>query len=89
MTKNTEAARSRQLELLGWLGTLAILAAYCLSTVGALEPTSTEYAVLNLFGGVTVGVISWLRRAWQPFTLNAFWALVALWSLANGAFAAA
>jgi len=82
MTKRSPAARgTRLLEVLGWLGTLAILAAYFATSYELLQPTSLTYALLNLFGGLTVGVISWMRRAWQPLTLNLAWALIAALTL--------
>lgn len=68
------------MEILGWYGTLAILAAYGLNSHGHLEQGAT-YQLLNLTGATGVGLVCWRRRTWQAFALEAAWGLVALSAL--------
>jgi len=64
-------------EAVGWYGTIAILAAYALSSFGLIEH-GPLYQALNLTGGLGVAWICWRKRAWQAFWLDAVWAAVAL-----------
>ncbi len=64
----------------GWYGTLAILSAYGLSSMGWLEQ-GVLYQFLNLTGAAGVGVVCFLRRAWQPMCLEVAWALIAILAL--------
>jgi len=61
---------------LGWYGTVAILAAYALSSFDLLEK-GIPYQLLNLTGAAGVGLVCWVKRAWQPLGLEVAWALVA------------
>ena len=70
-------------EVLGWLGTLAILGAYMGTSLGWFEQ-GRAYQLLNLFGAIGVGQVCWLRRTWQPFALEAVWGLIALTALLRG-----
>lgn len=64
----------------GWYGTLAILSAYGLSSMGWLEQ-GTLYQFLNLTGAAGVGLVCFLRRAWQPMCLEVAWAIIAILAL--------
>lgn len=64
----------------GWYGTLAILLAYGLSSMGWIEQGAL-YQFLNLTGAVGVGLVCFLRRAWQPMCLEVAWALIAILAL--------
>lgn len=72
-------------EIVGWYGTLAILGAYALSSLGVLDTREAGHARiyqgLNLTGAVGIVVVSYFHSAWQPLTLNAFWAAIALVAL--------
>lgn len=70
----------RPVAIFGWYGTAAILSAYALSSHGHLEK-GTLYQLLNLTGALGVGLVCWYRRTWQPFWLEAAWALVAVSAL--------
>jgi len=67
-------------EAVGWYGTAAILAAYALTSFGAIEQ-GPLYQALNLTGAAGVGVICWRQRTWQPFWLEVVWGTVALIAL--------
>ena len=69
-----------QAEIIGWYGALAVLGAYAMLSLNLIE-VGTVYHVLNLTGACGLGLISWLKKAWQPFSLNAIWAILALIAL--------
>jgi hypothetical protein len=70
----------RVVQLFGWYGTFAILAAYALSNEGLLEK-GTLYQALNLTGATGVALVCWYRRTWQAFWVEAVWAVIALKAL--------
>lgn len=70
------------LNVLGWVGTLAILGAYAGISFGWLE-RGVLYQVLNLGGAAGVGGVCWARRTWQPLFLQVVWAGVAALALAQ------
>ena len=68
-------------ELAGWYGVIAILAAYGLVSFNMVGANGIVYQFLNLTGGGSIALISIRKRAFQPATLNIAWALVALVAL--------
>lgn len=64
-------------EVIGWCGAAAIVAAYALSSFKVLSQGSAPYQALNAVGAAGVVYISLLKTAWQPFTLNVIWFVVA------------
>ena len=69
------------MELAGWYGVIAILAAYGLVSFNMVGANGIVYQLLNLTGGGSIALISIRKRAFQPATLNIAWALVALAAL--------
>ena len=68
-------------ELGGWYGVIAILAAYGLASFNVIGANGLIYQLLNLTGGGSIAVASLRKRAYQPATLNVAWALIALVAL--------
>lgn len=66
------------LEIAGWYGVIAILAAYGLVSFNIVSANGTVYQLLNLTGGGSIALISVRKRAYQPATLNIAWAAIAL-----------
>lgn len=61
------------LEIFGWYGTVAIIAAYFLNSFGLIESSSLIYQLLNATGAIGIVLISLQKKAWQPMTLNIIW----------------
>lgn len=59
-----------------------VLAGYGLFTTGII-PDVMVYHALNLFGSLGVGAISYYRKVWQPFIINATFAVFACVALAR------
>ena len=64
------------LEIIAWIGTALILLGYGLFSFGLL-PSAIPYHILNLLGSIAVAAISYRRHVWQPFIINACFALFA------------
>jgi hypothetical protein len=68
-------------EIAGWYGTLAILAAYALSTFEVLPTTHVVVVLLNLTGALGVAWVCHRKRTWQAFWLETIWAAIAMVAL--------
>ena len=68
-------------ELLGWIGTSLIIGSYALLSLGVIGGDSYVYHVLVLTGSVGVAIISYIKQAYQPFVINAFFVAIALIAL--------
>lgn len=66
------------LEVIGWLGTIMILAAYALSSLSYIDIKTKTYQYLNLFGALGLTLISFYKGVYQPAVLNLIWAIIAL-----------
>lgn len=65
-------------EMIGWYGTISIVGAYALLSIGAIESNSLLYQALNGTGAVGLVYISFKKKAYQPGVLNIIWSLIAL-----------
>lgn len=65
-------------EIIGWYGTVAIVAAFALVSFSFIQPTSLVYQILNGTGALGIVYISFLRKAYQPAVLNIIWTLIAV-----------
>ncbi|MEK7545330.1 MAG: hypothetical protein AAB551_04340 [Patescibacteria group bacterium] len=64
-------------EIIGWYGTVAIIAAFALVSFGFLEAKSLLYQILNGTGAIGIVYISLKRKAYQPAVLNIIWTVIA------------
>lgn len=67
--------------VLGWVGTVGLLATYVLVSRGRLAVTSLKYVSVNAVGGLLAGTASALYGAWPGAASNYVWAAVALHTL--------
>ncbi|QLH32446.1 MAG: hypothetical protein HWD62_08440 [Cyclobacteriaceae bacterium] len=66
---------------LGWIGSVAVIAAYALNSLQKIKSNSTGFQLLNLTGAVLLIINSIFKEAY-PFTfINTVWAVIALVSL--------
>jgi uncharacterized SAM-binding protein YcdF (DUF218 family) len=64
-------------------GSLLVLFAFVATQRGALTPNSRRYLVLNLVGSTTLAVLAAHEQMWGFLLLEAVWALVSGWALAQ------
>ncbi len=74
-------------DLLGWLGTGAILAAYGLITFNYIGPTSLVFLGLNGAGAAGLGYCSYRKKDYEPVVLNLVWIIIAIIGLVRVLFA--
>ncbi len=70
-------------EVIGWCGAAAILAAYGLLTFGVITSQTTLYHLLNLVGSVGIVLAASSKRDWPASGLNVAFCVIALIGLAS------
>ena len=71
------------IDVFGWLGAAALLAAYGLVSSGRLQGRSLAFQVLNVVGSGALMANSGYYHAWPSAALNAVWMAVGLLALAR------
>jgi len=69
------------IEIVGWVGTVAILFAYFLVSARKITPNSKKYQLLNLFGAMGIIINSAIHHAIPSVGLNTMWLLIAVYAL--------
>jgi hypothetical protein len=62
-------------------GAVLILVAYTAAQLGAMDPHSRLYLVLNFVGSLILAFLAWHERQWGFLLLESVWAAVSLWGL--------
>lgn len=75
--------KQKIIELSGWYGAAAILAAYALLSFGVLSAHGYAYQLLNLTGAAGIVAVSLAKRAYQPAALNIVWVIIAVVALVS------
>ena len=68
-------------QLVQVVGALLILSAFAAMQLGAMDPRSRIYLVLNLAGSAVLAVLALDERQWGFLLLETVWAAVSLWGL--------
>lgn len=68
-------------DVIGWLGAAALLAAYGLVSAKRLEGNSVRYQVLNLLGGGFLIINSFYYGAYPSVGVNVVWIAIAILTL--------
>ncbi len=66
------------IQLIGWGGAVALLAAYGLLTAGRLAATKATYLALNLIGSAALGLSTTAAHAWPSATVNVIWLAIGI-----------
>ncbi len=69
------------IDILGWIGAIALLIAYALISAKRVEGDSTGYQLLNLVGSILLILNTLYYGAYPSSFLNLFWIAVALFAL--------
>jgi hypothetical membrane protein len=65
-------------EIIGWSGSIILVVAYLLMSLGRLRAESAPYGLANLVGSLCLGLNGLYHDALPPATLNAIWVLISL-----------
>jgi uncharacterized protein (DUF1786 family) len=68
-------------QLVQIIGALLILSAFAAAQLGAMDPHSQIYLVLNVAGSAILAVLAWEERQWGFLLLETVWAAVSVWGL--------
>ncbi len=69
------------INILGWIGAIALMVAYALISAKRVEGDSTGYQLLNLVGSILLMLNTLYYEAYPSSFLNLFWMGVALYAL--------
>jgi len=68
-------------EIFGWLGSAAVIAAYALVSTNRLQSTSITYQILNFAGSACLIANTAYYRAYPSTVVNCVWLVIALFAL--------
>ena len=68
-------------EILGWYGLIAVVIAYASVSLSFVSPNSYVYQFLNLSGAVGLGLVAFVKKAYQNGVLNLVWGAIAVLAL--------
>lgn len=77
---NKKQKNIQPVEAAAWAGTALIIIGYGLFSLGLL-PSALPYHVMNLLGSAAVAAISYRRKVWQPFVVNACFTVFAAFAI--------
>jgi hypothetical protein len=69
------------IDVIGWIGAVAILVAYALVSTRKLEGTSLPYQLLNLVGGACLIANTIYYKAYPSTFVNLVWAGIAIYTI--------
>ncbi len=78
MTEKNLQEKSMIHEIIGWYGTIAIIAAYAGNSFNFIATNSFAYQLLNFTGAIGIITISLHKKVYQSVALNIVWGLVAI-----------
>ena len=69
------------IDVLGWIGSVLVVAAYALNISGRLHPNSNFYLWANLVGSVCLIVNTLFHDAIPSAVVNIVWVGIAIWGM--------
>jgi len=66
------------IDILGWIGSVAVIAAYGLNSYQKIKSDSYLFLILNLIGGVFLIVYSYYYTAYANTFINVVWVIIAV-----------
>ncbi len=73
--------RTQIIEIAGWIGAAFILVAYGLLSLDIIAGDSYVYHLSMLIGSAGLAAITYYRRTFQPFVVNALFSVIAVIAL--------
>ncbi len=65
-------------DILGWIGSVAVIAAYGLNSYQKIKSDSYLFLILNLIGGAFLIVYSFYYTAYANTFINVVWVIIAV-----------
>ena len=73
--------KSQLAEVYGWFSSILILSGYALLSLGVVDGTSIVYHSMFVVGSIGLAIVTYRHRAYQSFTVNVFFAVLAFVAL--------
>lgn len=68
-------------QLVGWIGTVLLVAAYFLVSYNKISSSDSRYQLMNLVGAIGVGANVFYQQAWPAFAMQIIWGIIAVIAL--------
>lgn len=69
------------IEIIGWVGSVLIVGAYCLNMYGYWKTNTALYILCNLFGGIFFIINTFFHEAYPSMIVNIVWVFIAVAAL--------
>jgi len=69
------------IEIIGWIGSVLVVGAYCLNLYGVWKTNSLLYIFSNLIGGAFFIVNTFVHKAYPSMIVNIIWVIIAVTAL--------
>ena len=79
--KKENEKSSFEVKLIGWVGTIILIVAYSLNSLGYLETKNIIYPILNLLAATLLAVRVYSDKNWSNLFLETFWGAIAVVSI--------
>ena len=66
------------IDILGWIGSVAVIAAYGLNSYQKIRSNSYLFLLLNLIGGIFLIIYSYYYTAFANTFINVVWVIIAV-----------
>ena len=66
------------IDVIGWVGSVAVIAAYGLNSYQKIKSDSYLFLILNLVGGVFLIIYSYYYTAYANTFINVVWVIIAV-----------
>ena len=70
--------RHKTENFIGWIGVVAIVAAYLMVSFKIIEPSNIYYQLMNLAGSICIITEATTKKDYQPIVINVFWGIIAI-----------
>ena len=67
----------KNINIIGWAGTVILFGAYALNSLGFIESTGPIYGTSNLIAASLLGIRVYADRNWSNLALEVFFGLIA------------
>ena len=69
------------IEITGWIGSILIVGAFGLNSLGKVKSTSLWYQLANLIGGICFIINTLHHQAYPSAFVNVVWVFIAIFSI--------
>lgn len=66
------------IDILGWIGSVLLIAAYALNSYQKIRSDSYTFLLLNIVAGVFLIIYSWYYTAFANTFINVVWVIIAV-----------